>query len=100
MTKETEAEYLTWLVRECGYRDVRSLGNGRFAAISPLMFTHAIIVGKIGDRYAYDDRWCYHDHASALAALNAWDGTGEPEGWHRHPASGRRRNGGEEYLEP
>jgi hypothetical protein len=20
-----------------------------------------------------------------------WDGTGEPEGWFRHPASGRRR---------
>lgn len=93
----TDTEYLIWLVKECGYRDVRPLGDGRYAAISPLMFTHAIIVGRIGD-LGYDDRWCYHDHASALAALDAWNGVGEPEGWHRHPASGRRRNGEEEYV--
>jgi hypothetical protein len=35
-------------------------------------------------------RWCYHDEQSALEALEAWDGTNEPAGWHRHPATGRR----------
>jgi hypothetical protein len=100
MTGLDDAAYLTWLQQECGYRDVRPIGNGRWVAISPLMFTHAIIIGAMGDRLGYADRWCYSDYRSALAALDAWDGTGEPKGWHRHPGSGRRVDArGAEYVE-
>jgi len=31
--------------------------------------------------------------------MEAWDGEGEPTGWMRHPASGRRRPGGDETKE-
>lgn len=45
----------------------------------------------------------YPAHAVARAALDRWDGRGEPQGWHRHPASGRRRPDGDpaqEHVNP
>jgi hypothetical protein len=33
--------------------------------------------------------------------MEAWDGDGEPDGWSRHPPTGRRRPGGDpdkEYV--
>lgn len=98
-----ELQFLQWLKEDCGYRDLRPLPGGRYTAIWPLMFTHAIIVGSIGCYVGYDDRWCYESYDQAKAALESWDGTGEPAGWHRHPTSGRRRVEGEpssEYLAP
>jgi hypothetical protein len=38
---------------------------------------------------------------TAVNAARRWDGEGEPEGWVRHPVSGRRRPGGDpgqEYV--
>lgn len=83
-------KYLAWLTLECGYRYAGILPTGKWAAIQPLAYTWAIITGTVGNLWEIDDRWCYHNHSAALAALAAWDGTGEPKGWHRHPASGRR----------
>lgn len=91
-----EARFLEYLETDCCYLDVRSLGDGRYSAIMPLLFTHAIIVGRIGDRVGYSDRWCYGGLSKARTAHNAWDGQGEPDGWHRHPATGRRREIDEE----
>jgi hypothetical protein len=82
--------YLDFLRHECGYRHVRMMPDGRWAGTTKLIFTTAIIVGKVGDLNGYQDRWCYRDESAALAALNNWNGVGEPTGWHRHPASGRR----------
>lgn len=95
--------YLQWLKHECDMKDVRALPGGRWAAIQRFMFTFAIIVGRIGDRTGYDDRWCYHTYRDALHALEKWDGNGDPEGWHRHPKTGRRRDNGDpqyEYVNP
>lgn len=103
MTRFEEISFLHWLKVENGYRDPKPLPNARYAAILPLAYTHAIIVGNIGDRTGYSDRWCYHNYRAAADALDAWDGTGEPEGWHRHPVSGRRRAEGDplmEYVDP
>lgn len=101
MTRFEEISFMHWLKSE-GLQHPKPIGNERYAAIKEFMFTHAIITGQIGDRVGYDDRWCYHDLGTAKAALEAWDGTGEPAGWHRHPASGRRRNGDAttEYINP
>jgi hypothetical protein len=98
-----DLEFLQWLKDECGYRDVRPLPGRRWAAVWPLMYTHAVLVGPLGCRLGYDDRWCYGSYAEAKAGLEAWDGSGEPGGWHRHPASGRRRTGADpaaEYVAP
>ena len=99
--------YIRFLVIECQYRDIHLIGSGRYAAIMPLLFTHAIIVGRIGDFAGYSDRWCFQSLEAARSALEAWDGSGEPEGWHRHPRTGRRRTYDEEtslllgeYVDP
>lgn len=89
---------------ENSYTDVRFINNGKeYIAIMPLIFTHAIVKGTVGNIYCYDDRWCYSDYWAAKEAIDAWDGVGEPNGWHRHPATGRRRPQGDElqqYVDP
>lgn len=71
-----------------GYHDLRELGDAGLVGLYKLIYTYAIISG-IGT-YTYEDRWCYESCAAARRALDAWDGTGEPQGWHRHPRTGRR----------
>lgn len=94
-----DARFLHWLMHENGYHNPKPLGDGRYAAIVPMQFTHAIVVGQMGDKISYDDRWCYGGQDAARKALDAWDGTGEPQGWHRHPRSGRRRTNGDPAME-
>lgn len=73
--------------------------------VLPFMFTAAIIVGKWEDAYDfYEDRWCYHTVEDAVAAMQAWTDyanfpNSEPMGWHRHPGTGRRREGGDPSKE-
>ena len=64
------------------------------------MFTTAIAVALDGDLHSVADRWCYHTPSSAKSALDAWTGEGEPDGWHRHPMSGRRRGDDPPPTEP
>lgn len=75
--------------------------DGRIAHVVPMLFTHRLTVGspESMEMGCYDDGWCYHNLASALTALDAWDGSGEPTGWHRHPPSGRRRENGDPAKE-
>lgn len=98
------AEYLTYLVQSCSCSHPRLLEDGRYVCLMPFLYTSAIIVGRIGDYMGYDDRWCYSSHDKALRALDAWSGVGEPDGWHRHPTTGRRRreteDGIEEWVNP
>lgn len=97
------ATFLHHLEQSCGIINPRDLGDGRWAGIVGFLFTHAVVVGKVGDINSYEDRWCYEGRTAAEAGLDAWDGTGEPEGWHRHPLTGRRREHGDaetEYLAP
>lgn len=87
---------------ECGYTDVKPLKGGKWACINRLLFTTAILTGSDATvEDTYERRWCYHTYEDAQRALDAWDGTGEPEGWHRDPITGRRRPDGDparEYI--
>jgi hypothetical protein len=73
---------------------VRRIDDEHYMAIGRFMYTHAILKGRIDDLVGYSDRWCYHTPLAAVAAASVWDGSDgtEPEGWHRHPRSGRRRH--------
>lgn len=86
------AEFFTHLHR-MGNSDPRVISGDRYACIMPFMFTTAILVGRLGDAVTYDNRWCYKSYADAKAALDAWDPDtdNEPDGWHRHPMTSRRR---------
>lgn len=83
---------------EYGYRDLKTFADGSQAAIwDGLAFTCAIVYEF--SYSGYEDRWCYHSYVDAKRALDEWDGKGEPKGWHRHPATGRRVNEkGEMYV--
>lgn len=76
----------------------RILPDGRLCAVRRLMFHWTMLVDI--DPVGYNDRYCYQTMDGAITALDNWDGTGDPEGWHRHPKSGRRRNlaTGEEWI--
>ncbi|MGN6818292.1 MAG: hypothetical protein ACTHJR_06430 [Sphingomonas sp.] len=77
-----------------------------YAAVKALMFHYTLITGLIGNTFSYEDRWCYENREKALEAMHEWSDRGfegEPVGWHRHPATGRRRVGGDpmtEYINP
>lgn len=88
--EESDEQFLERLTRDNGYLVPKVLPGGRWAAVAPMLFTMAIITGEIGDDSGYQDRWCYHNLISAILALDTWNGSGEPPGWHRHPSSGRR----------
>jgi len=82
--------FLQWLVEECGCRDPKPIGGGQYACILRKAFTHAIITGRIGDEFGFNRNYCFETYQQAKAALDAWDGQGEPVGWFRDPTTGRR----------
>lgn len=58
-----------------GYSHPRVLEDGRWACIAKFLFTTAIIVGT-RQQWMHNlvgDRWCYHNLAAALSALNDWN---------------------------
>ena len=99
----SETEITFEFLKSMDYLEPRILPDGRYAAILPLLFTAAIITCSKEHVHAYiDERWCFHEKEKALAALQKWDGTGDPEGWHRHIPSNRRRSNTDplrEYIE-
>lgn len=82
-----------------GYTDYTRFANGRDAAICRFAFTYAILSDLT--RWGYGDRWCYSSIWDAMEALAAWNGEEgtEPQGWHRHPYTGRRRENGDPSKE-
>lgn len=75
--------------------------SGLLVALHPYMFTTGLLIGRLTLASWYTDRWCYATREDALAAALAWTGeypATEPGGWHRHPATGRRREGDREWI--
>jgi hypothetical protein len=72
------------------YHQVKIMPDGRLCGIHRLLF-HWTLHVDIGE-FGYTDRYCYDTLARARAALDQWDGIGDPDGWHRHQNTGRRRD--------
>lgn len=71
-----------------GYENLREFPDGVIAGISQMMFTTALVVGL--DEAGYQRRYCYERKADAVAALDAWDGSGDPSGpWIKEKPSDR-----------
>jgi hypothetical protein len=87
---ETDQEWLDRMAPILELRQARLIGDDRYAGLAAMIFTTRLVVGEIGNEGWYLDGWCYDSFEDAYDALFAWDGTGEPTGWHRHPSSGRR----------
>ena len=60
------------------YSPIRSLPTGVNAGIQDMVYTAGLFVGM--DENGYRTRYCYATRAQAEAALNAWDGKGDPPG--------------------
>jgi hypothetical protein len=78
--------------------------SGGEVCVYPLLFGAArLTFGRDPECIGYDDCWDYSDRVAAISAMQRWDGVGEPEGWMRHPSSGRRRPDGDpsrEFVRP
>jgi hypothetical protein len=89
-------------LKRMGYlKPYRVFPSGKVCAIMPLNGgTDMIAVGIHG--YGHADAFYYRAGGNAAAALDAWDGEGEPQGWWRNPRTGRRRTDGDparEYIQ-
>lgn len=60
------------------YHNARYLPNGKIAAVRQFLFTAGICADM--DEFGYSRRWCYQHARDAIAALEKWDGTGDPPG--------------------
>src|SRR5215217_1417986 len=90
MIEGSDQEWLDLKAPELGLVEAKVIGDGLYAGLLPKIYTTALITGEIGDESQYLDHWCYDSREAASRALQVWDGTGEPTGWHRHPSTGRR----------
>jgi hypothetical protein len=54
---ENDADFLRWLVEECGYALPVVLPGGRYACIYRRAFNTQIVTAKIGDRVGLDTAW-------------------------------------------
>jgi len=87
------------------YIDYRQFKDGSYIATKRKLFHYTLIYGadaKVWD-FGFDDCWCYATYELAKQAFDSYQPGTEPEGWHRHPMSGRRRPEGDkdrEYVNP
>jgi hypothetical protein len=71
------------------YRQFWTLPDGRLCGLLKLLFHWTVHVDI--DPIGYGDRYCFITAELAIAAMDAWDGNGDPLNWHKHPKTGRIR---------
>lgn len=72
------------------YVATRVLPDGRMIGVHQLLYHWTMHVDI--NEYGYEDRYCFWTRGLAVAAMETWDGTGDPINWHKHPATDRIRN--------
>jgi len=79
---------LTDVLEVEGYHRCRQLPSGVVIGVMPMFVTCGLFVGI--DRTGYSRRYCYEHAADAIAAVDAWDGVGDPPGpWIKEKPSDR-----------
>lgn len=77
-----------------------TIGEHGECGLIRFLYTTGIVSGL--NEWGYEDRWCYRTYEDAYRALMEWKDSPEdpePDGWHRHPGSGRRRTNGDPKTE-
>jgi hypothetical protein len=71
-----------------GYYRIKPLPGGLWLGLQQMIFTTGLFV--IEGELSWRLRFCYERRADAEAALEAWDGQGDPPGpWIKEKGSGR-----------
>lgn len=71
-----------------GYRRCIVLPTGELAGIQNMLYTVGLIVGLT--EHGWRTRFCYEHEADAIAALDSYDGVGDPSGpWIKEKPSDR-----------
>lgn len=101
LADSTKAKFEFWLKSFDGgtCAKVKFFPDGTYGAVKPLIYHWTLIFGLIGNTDNYEDQWCYATRDKAMQALKSWSGEGDPDGWHRHPRTGRRRPDGDPTKE-
>jgi hypothetical protein len=73
-----EKEFLQLLEHEGYFFPGKLPATGEWIGLRAFMYTVGLCIGL--DEWGYRRRFCYPDLASALEALIAWDGEGDPPG--------------------
>ena len=60
------------------YSHVRYVPTRGYCGIQQMLFTCGLFVTL--DEYGYKGRYCYRSEEEAVAALEEWDGEGDPSG--------------------
>lgn len=82
------------------YTLLGKLPNGWICGAHRLLMHWTMHIGITED--SIEDRYCFKTKELAEAAVRDWNGEGDPDGWHRHVSSGRRRDPatGREWVAP
>ena len=85
---------------ENGYTAWRELPDGTIIAVGPMAFGNGRLFMDINSN-GYEDCYCYDSLELAEKSMNEYDAQSgvEPQGWKRHPYSGRRRINGDPETE-
>ena len=89
-------------MKEMGYTSWRELPDGSIMAVGLMAFNNGRLFADVNS-YGYEDCYCYDSLELAEQSMQDFipDSDSEPQGWKRHPLSGRRREGGDatkEYI--
>ena len=77
----------------------RIFEDGRTIDMCRMIYNWRLRVGHIKDPWGYEDDWCFANQETAMHAFLNWSLEGEPEGWIKHPRTGRYRPGGDPAKE-
>lgn len=103
LIKAEAAVFLRWMEEREGYvATIHDPAKGEWYGVKRLLFHWTLIRGTVGNYEGYEDRWCYQTRSGADDAMMCFAQAGfegEPQGWHRHPSTGRRRENGDPARE-
>lgn len=100
LTSETKMIFTDEQMRKMGYTSWRELPDGSILAVGPMAFGNGRLFVDV-DSNGYSDCYCYDSLEQAEKSMVEYDPESgiEPQGWKRHPFSGRRRVNGDPTTE-
>ena len=99
MLTELQREHLETLLRMKLPEPYKVIGDIAIR-VHPMTYGKGrLCIGHVDDWCGYEFGYCYTSPEEAFAAADAWDGTGEPQGWMKNLQTGRYRKNGDPAKE-